>query len=87
MSQEELLLQSWRSLAPLEQAKVLQFTRLLHSESDLIDGPEHLKIRSREQLDVLVQAGLDSLDRGEGTILTDEWWEQERAQLVARFGS
>ena len=86
MSQEELLLQSWRSLAPLQQAKVLQFTRSLHSEHDSIDGPEHLRIQSREQLDALVQAGLDSLDRGEGIMLTDEWWEQERAQLVARFG-
>ena len=86
MSQEELLLQSWRSLAPLQQAKVLQFTRSLHSENDSIDGPEHLKIRSREQLDGLVQPGLDSLDRGEGIVLTNEWWEQERAQLVARLG-
>ena len=86
MSQEELLLQSWRSLAPLQQAKVLQFTRSLHSEHDSIDGPEHLRIRSREQVNVLIQSGLDSLGRGEGIVLTNEWWEQERAQLVARLG-
>jgi len=83
---EELLLESWRSLPPTQQAKVLQFTRSLHDENEVMDGPEHLKIRSREQLDMLVQAGLDSLDRGEGITITDEWWEHGRSQLVARLG-
>ena len=38
-------------------------------------GPEHLKVRSIDHLNELLQEGLDSLDRGEGIKATDDWRE------------
>jgi hypothetical protein len=91
MSQEELLLQCWRDLPPAGQAKVLEFTKLLQEENSDTEpeldfgAPEHLQVRSPEQLDQMLQEGLDSLDRGEGIEATDAWWEAERARLVAKM--
>lgn len=93
MSQEELLLKCWRSLGPAERVQVLQFTQQLQAQrdSESVDqdfgAPEHLKIRSTENLNALLQEGLESLDRGEGIEATEEWWEQERARLIARSSS
>ncbi len=90
MSQEELLLECWRSLAQQEQDQVLQFTQHLQAQHNVelmdrdLGAPEHLKIRSAEHLNELLQEGLDSLERGEGIEATEEWWEQERARLIAR---
>jgi hypothetical protein len=91
MSQEELLLQCWRNLPPAGQARVLAFTQLLHEQESTIDledldfgAPEHLRVRSQEQLDRLLQEGLDSLDRAEGIEATEAWWDAERARLVAQ---
>jgi hypothetical protein len=90
MSQEELLLMSWRSLSPTEQAQVLQFTQSLqskHTQDIALDSdfgaPEHLEIRS-SHLNEMLQEGLESLDQGKGIEVGDEWWEQERARLLAR---
>jgi hypothetical protein len=91
MSQEELLLEQWRYLPTQEQAAVINFAEFLrhktspkfHEDFDY-GAPEHLKVRSIEHLNELLQEGLDSLDRGEGIEATEDWWEQERAQLLAR---
>jgi hypothetical protein len=91
MSQEELLLEQWRDLPTQEQTAVINFAEFLrHKTSPKIQeefdygGPEHLKVRSIDHLNELLQEGLDSLDRGEGIEATEDWWEQERAQLLAR---
>jgi hypothetical protein len=79
MSQEELLLQCWRDLPPAGRAQVLEFTKLLQAENSATEqdldfgAPEHLQVRSPEHLDQLLQAGLDSLDRGEGIEATDNY--------------
>jgi hypothetical protein len=41
-------------------------------------------VRSIGHLHQLLQEGLDSLDRGEGIEATDDWWEKERGQLLAK---
>jgi hypothetical protein len=90
MSQEELLLECWRSLSVPEKAQVLQLTQSLQaqhqqtSEFPDLGAPEALKIQSVELLNDLLQEGLDSLERGEGIEVSDEWWEEERARLIAR---
>ena len=91
MSQEELLLAQWRDLPIQEQIAVINFAEFLRHKSRVasqedIDygGPEHLKVRSLDHLNELLQEGLSSLDRGEGIEATDDWWEKERAQLLAK---
>jgi antitoxin ParD1/3/4 len=39
--------------------------------------------RAQEQLDSLLLAGLESLERGDGIEATDEWWDTERDRLSA----
>lgn len=86
MSNEEQLLEYWRKLPSEAQHQVLKFTRLLQTNNNPegFGAPDHLTIRSREHLDQLLQEGLESLDRGEGIELTDQWWEQERQNLIAK---
>lgn len=38
--------------------------------------------QAQESLDSLLLDGLDSLDRGEGTEATYDWWEQEQLDLI-----
>ncbi|NMF83774.1 type II toxin-antitoxin system ParD family antitoxin [Nodosilinea sp. P-1105] len=38
--------------------------------------------QAKESLDSLLITGLDSLDQGEGIEATDNWWEQERQDLI-----
>ncbi|WOD39473.1 hypothetical protein [Nodosilinea sp. E11] len=38
--------------------------------------------QAKESLDILLIDGLDSLDRGEGSEATDDWWEQEQFDLI-----
>lgn len=38
--------------------------------------------QAKESLDGLLIEGLDGLDRGEGREATDDWWEQERLNLI-----
>jgi hypothetical protein len=91
MSQEELLLEQWRYLPTQEQTAVINFAEFLRHKKSIevqedIDygAPEHLKVRSIEHLNQLLQEGIDSLDRGEGIEATDDWWEKEREQLLAK---
>lgn len=81
MSREEQLLEYWRKLSSDAQAQVLEFTRSLQSDKNSADpgAPQHLTIESREQLDRLLQAGLES---GEPIEVTDDWWEQKRDRLL-----
>ncbi|GAP94080.1 hypothetical protein [Leptolyngbya sp. NIES-2104] len=81
MSREEQLLEYWRKLSSDAQAQVLEFTRALQADKNSTDpgAPQHLTIESREQLDRLLQAGLDS---GEPIEVTDDWWEQKRDRLL-----
>jgi uncharacterized protein YoaH (UPF0181 family) len=44
------------------------------SDDDL-NGPEHLQIQSRSQLDELLTEGLES---GDAIEVTDEWWEAKQ---------
>lgn len=37
--------------------------------------------RAQEQLDSLLLEGLESLERGDGIEVTDEWWDTERDRL------
>jgi hypothetical protein len=92
MSQEELLLTYWRTLAPAAQQQVLQFTQALQAQhpSDTASSPDwsapsHLEIQSPQQLNALLQEGLESLEQGAGIEATDEWWEQERSHLIRRL--
>ncbi|MBW4540329.1 MAG: hypothetical protein KME43_14455 [Myxacorys chilensis ATA2-1-KO14] len=80
MSTEEQLLEYWRKLPSDAQHQVLEFTRSLQTEDNSLDlgVPEHLTIQSREHLDQLLQAGLES---GDSIEVTDEWWAQKRDQL------
>jgi hypothetical protein len=91
MSQEELLLEQWRYLPPQDQTAVINFAEFLRHKKRMelqedidYDAPEHLKVRSIGHLHQLLQEGLDSLDRGEGIEATDDWWEKERGQLLAK---
>ncbi len=38
--------------------------------------------QAKESLNSLLIDGLDSLDRGESSAATDDWWEQERLDLI-----
>jgi hypothetical protein len=77
MSKEELLLEYWYELGSEAQDQLLQVARSLQPDIDQ-GAPEHLQIRSKAQLDQLLLQGIESLDRGEGIELTDEWWDQKR---------
>ena len=43
---------------------------------------EQQRSQAKETLDDLLLEGLDSLDRREGIEATDDWWEQERQDLI-----
>jgi antitoxin ParD1/3/4 len=38
--------------------------------------------QAKESLDSLLIEGLESLERGEGSEATDDWWAQERLDLI-----
>jgi hypothetical protein len=81
MSNEEQLLEYWRKLSVEAQQQVLELTRLLQPDSlpdPSVGAPDLLTIQSRQQLDRLLQEGLES---GDSIELTDEWWVQKRSQL------
>jgi hypothetical protein len=80
MSTEEQLLEYWRKLPSEAQHQVLEFTRSLQIEDNGPDlgAPQHLTIQSREHLDQLLQAGLES---GAPIEVTDDWWAQKRDRL------
>jgi uncharacterized protein YoaH (UPF0181 family) len=86
MSKEELLLEYWRELPPEAQEQVLETARSLQTQyqehtDEMVDGPEHLRVKSIEHLNQLLQEGLDS---GAAIEVTDEWWETKRQNLLAK---
>lgn len=73
------VLEQWRYLPTQERAAVINFVEfLLYKKSAAVQenvdygGPEHLKVRSIDHLNELLQEGLDSLDRGEGIEATND---------------
>ncbi|MGP1386870.1 MAG: ribbon-helix-helix domain-containing protein [Thainema sp.] len=50
----------------------------------LVQRDRHHK-QAKETLDGLLIKGLDSLDRQEGIEATDDWWEQERQDLIEHY--
>ncbi|NJM47238.1 MAG: hypothetical protein HC860_14675 [Alkalinema sp. RU_4_3] len=83
MSKEELLLEYWHELGSEAQDQLLQVAQSLQPDADH-GAPDHLKVRSKAQLDQLLLQGIESLDRGEGIELTDEWWDQKRRERQVR---
>ena len=68
MSQEELLLEQWRDLPTQEKNSVINFVEFLrHKQTAEIQedvdygAPEHLKVRSIEHLNELLQEALDTV--------------------------
>ena len=62
-----------KSLSLNQQKSVLYFIDLILSPS---------VINSDRELEKLLIEGVDSLERGEGIVATDDWWEQERDRLL-----
>jgi hypothetical protein len=69
---QELVIDKVRALSLEQQKSVLDFI-------DCILSPN--AISSVQELEQLLIEGVDSLERGEGIIATDEWWEMERDRL------
>ena len=89
MSKEELLLTYWHKLSAHEQDDLLELARSLIAANPVdrdqdFGAPEQLQVRSQQQLEMLIQEGLSSLEQGQGIAATDEWWEQERQRLLMR---
>ena len=49
-------------------------------------APEHLRIRSRADLEAKLLEGIESLDRGKGIPVTAEFWPSLRDEIRQRFG-
>ena len=68
---QELVIDKVKALSLNQQKTVLYFIDKLLTPN-VID--------STQKLEVLLMEGVDSLEWGEGIVVTDDWWEQERAQ-------
>jgi hypothetical protein len=66
---QELVIDKVKALSINQQKSVLNFI-------DCILSPN--VINSDQKLEELLIEGVDSLERGEGIVATDDWWEQER---------
>jgi hypothetical protein len=66
---QELVIDKVKALSLNQQKTVLYFIDKLLTPN-VID--------STQKLEVLLMEGVDSLERGEGIVVTDDWWEQER---------
>ena len=66
---QELVIDKVKALSLNQQKTVLYFIDKLLTPN-VID--------SMQKLEVLLMEGVDSLERGEGIVVTDDWWEQER---------
>ena len=66
---QELVIDKVKALSLNQQKTVLYFI-------DRILSPNI--INSDQELEALLIEGIDSLERGEGIVATDDWWEQER---------
>jgi hypothetical protein len=70
---QELVIDKVKALSLNQQKSVLYFI-------DRILSPN--VINSDQELEKLLIEGVDSLERGEGIVATDDWWEQERDRLI-----
>ena len=63
-------------------------TRLITTEPLDYQLPETQSgiVRTREELEQKLMEGLDSLDRGEGIVVTPEFFEQLKRESLARLG-
>jgi hypothetical protein len=68
---QELVIDKVKALSLNQQKTVLYFIDKLLT-TNVID--------STQKLEVLLMEGVDSLEWGEGIVVTDDWWEQERDQ-------
>jgi hypothetical protein len=68
---QELVIDKVKALSLNQQKTVLYFIDKLLTPN-VID--------STQKLEVLLMEGVDSLEWGEGIVVTDDWWEQERDQ-------
>jgi hypothetical protein len=70
---QELVIDKVKALSINQQKSVLYFIdRIL-----LPNG-----INSDRELEELLIEGIDSLERSEGIVASDDWWEQERDRLI-----
>jgi antitoxin ParD1/3/4 len=53
-------------------------------DDTILNGPEHLQIQTRSQLNAQLTEGLES---GEAIAVTDKWWEEKRQRLFERTGN
>ena len=70
---QELVIDKVKALSLNQQKTVLYFIDKLLTPN-VID--------STQKLEVLLMEGVDSLEWGEGIVVTDDWWEQERDRLI-----
>ncbi len=70
---QELVIDKVKALSLNQQKTVLYFIDQLLTPN-VID--------SAQKLEALLMEGVDSLERGEGIVATDDWWEQERDRLI-----
>ncbi len=70
---QELVIDKVKALSLTQQKTVLYFIDQLLTPN-VID--------SEQKLEALLMEGVDSLERGEGIIANDDWWEQERDRLI-----
>jgi hypothetical protein len=70
---QELVIDKVKALSLNQQKSVLNFI-------DSILSPN--VINSDQELEKLLIEGVDSLERGEGIVATDDLWEQERDRLI-----
>jgi hypothetical protein len=66
---QELVIDKVKALSLNQQKTVLYFIDQLLTPN---------AIDSVQKLEGLLMEGVDSLERGEGIVATDDWWEQER---------
>ena len=58
----------------------------LNQQKSVLNFIDHILspnvINSDQEVEKLLIEGVDSLERGEGIVATDDWWEQERDRLI-----
>ncbi|MCL1489586.1 MAG: hypothetical protein M1G31_02365 [Pseudanabaena sp. Salubria-1] len=70
---QEIVVSKMQALSNKQQESVLLFIDWLLAPSGMMDA---------EKLEESLILGVESLDRGEGIVATDQWWEQERDRLI-----
>lgn len=70
---QEIVVNKMQALSIKQQESVLLFIDWLLAPNSMMDA---------EKLEESLILGIESLDRGEGIVVTDQWWEQERDRLI-----